>query len=209
MQRPHCNFQGSWHKQIMQVHDEELIEDIRRLLDRPIVLVGMMGVGKSRTGRQIAGLLGLPFVDSDEEIEKAAGMTIAEIFERFGEEYFRDGERRVVQRLLEGGRSVIATGGGAVMNEETAAAIWEKTLSIWLRADLDVMVERTARKNDRPLLKDGDSRAILSALLEKRYPVYQKADIVIDSHNGPAKAILSQALEKIRDYLRHEQRKTG
>lgn len=193
----------------MSVHDEELMDDIRRLLDRPVVLIGMMGVGKSRTGRQIANALGVPFVDSDDEIEKAAGMTIPEIFEKFGEEYFRDGERRVVQRLLGNGVSVVATGGGAVMNEETASAIWQNTLSVWLRAELDVMVERTARKDDRPLLKTGDPETILAGLMEKRYPVYEKADIVVDSHNGPAEAILNQALEKIRNFLRYEQRKTG
>ncbi|MCB9991669.1 MAG: shikimate kinase [Rhodospirillales bacterium] len=185
-------------------YDEEIIEQIRRRLDRPIVLIGLMGAGKTRTGRQIAQALRLPFTDSDDEIEAAAGMSVSEIFERFGEEYFRDGERRVIQRLLDEGASVIATGGGAVMNEDTAQAIWDNTLSIWIRAELNVMVQRTARRDSRPLLKSGDPEKILAELAGKRYPVYEKADIVVDSHNGPAEAILNQALEKIRNFLNDE-----
>lgn len=189
--------------------DKDTVEEIRRALKQPLLLIGMMGAGKTRMGLQLANALDLAFTDSDDEIEKAACMTIPEIFDKFGEAYFRDGERRVIARLLEQGPSVIATGGGAVMTPETAEAVWQKTLSIWVRADMDVMVERTARRDNRPLLKDGDPREILTALAEKRYPVYEKADIVIDSHNGPAEAILNQALEKIRTHLRHEQRKTG
>ena len=195
----------------MNMHsvDRDKVEEINRLLDRPIVLIGLMGAGKTRTGRMLAGALDLPFSDSDDEIQDAAGMSISEIFERFGEDYFRAGEKRVVQRMLEGGKSVIATGGGAVMAEETAGLIWSNSLSVWVRAELDVMVERTSRRDDRPLLKDGDAQKILSALMQKRYPVYEKADIVIDSHNGPAEAILSQALEKIYNFLRHEHRKAS
>lgn len=189
--------------------DEETVDEIRRLLDRPILLIGMMGAGKTRMGRQIAKALGLSFTDSDDEIEEAAAMKIPEIFERFGEAYFRDGEKRVVTRLIDDGVKVIATGGGAIMTPETAEAVWSGTLSIWIRAEMDVMVERTGRRDDRPLLQNGDPREILGELAQKRYPVYEKADIVIDSHNGPAEAILNQALEKIRDFLRHEHRRTG
>lgn len=189
--------------------DDDIAEDIRRRLDRPIVLIGMMGAGKTRMGRQLAAALNLPFTDSDDEIEKAAGLTIPEIFERFGEGYFRDGERRVISRLLDQGPSVIATGGGAVMNEETADAIWSRTVSLWVRAEMSIMIERTARKDSRPLLKNGDPEKILTDLAVIRYPVYEKADIVVDSHNGPAEAILNQALEKIQKHLRHDRRKTG
>ncbi len=193
----------------MSLVDDEIIGDIRRLLDRPVVFVGMMGAGKTRTGRQVAKTLGLPFTDSDDEIEEAAGMGVAEIFDRFGESYFRDGERRVINRLLERGACVVATGGGAVMTPETAEAIWSQTLSIWVRAEMDVMVERTGRRDDRPLLQNGDPEKILGELVQERYPVYEKADIVIDSHNGPAEAILNQLLEKMHKFLCNGQRKTG
>ena len=188
----------------MSTLDQNIVNDIRQHLDRPILLIGMMGVGKTRMGRQLADALNLPFTDSDDEVEQAAGMSIADVFEKFGEPYFRDGERRVIARLMEQGPSVIATGGGAVMTPETAELIWERALSVWIRAEMDVMVERTARRDDRPLLKNGDPEKILTELAAIRYPVYEKADIVIDSHNGPAEAILNQALGKIRDYLHHE-----
>ncbi|PJB71191.1 MAG: shikimate kinase [Alphaproteobacteria bacterium CG_4_9_14_3_um_filter_47_13] len=189
--------------------DEDMVDEIRRLLDRPILLVGLMGAGKTRMGREIAKVLNLPFTDSDDEIEKAACMEIAEIFEKFGEPYFRDGERRVVSRLLEQGLAVIATGGGAVMMPETEEAIRNKTLSIWVRAEMAVMVERTSRRDNRPLLQKGDPEKILTELAAKRYVIYEKSDIVIDSHNGPAEAILNQALEKIRNFLRYEKRRAG
>ena len=193
----------------MQSLDEELVDDIKRLLDRPVVLIGMMGAGKTRMGRQLSQLLKLPFTDSDDEIEKAAGMEIPEIFDRFGEDYFRDGERRVIERLIDNGVGVIATGGGAMMTEETKSLISDKTLSVWVRADMEVMIERTSRKDNRPLLKDKDPEEIFTELIDKRYPVYEKADIVIDSHNGPAEAILNQLLDRMQRFLRHEQRKTG
>ncbi len=193
----------------MALKNEEIVDDIKRLLDRPVVLIGMMGAGKTRLGRQIAGALGLSFSDSDDEIEKASGLSIPEIFDRFGESYFRDGERRVIARLLEQGVSVIATGGGAVMNEDTAKEIWSRTRSVWVRAEMDVMLERVSRKDNRPLLQKGDPRQILTDFAAARYPVYEKADVVIDSHNGPSEAILNQALDKIYKFLRHEQRKAG
>ena len=150
-------------------------------LDRPIVLVGLMGVGKTTIGRRLAQRLSLPFVDADEEIESAAGMTISEIFERYGEPHFRDGERRVIARLIDGLPKVIATGGGAFMNDETRALIKERSISVWLKADLDVLVRRVSRKDSRPLLSGKDPLAVLTELAEKRYPVYAQADIMVET----------------------------
>jgi len=182
--------------------DTDLVERIRARLSQPVVLIGLMGAGKSRLGRMLADALALPFTDSDDEVEKAAGMSISEIFERFGEPSFRDGEHRVIKRLLlEEGAKVVATGGGAVMREDTAEIVFSKTLSLWVRADIDVMIERVGRTDKRPLLRDGDPATILEGLMEKRYPVYGKADIIIESHNGPAEAILNQALSKLHTHL--------
>ncbi len=160
---------------------------------QPIVLVGMMGVGKSSIGRKLAGRLGLDFVDADDEIEAAAGMTIAEIFERFGEGYFRDGERRVIARLMEGGPKVIATGGGAFINAETRALILEKARSIWLDADIDILVERVGRRNHRPLLQGRDARTVLSELSAVRNPLYAEAELHVrsDTRRMDARSITS------------------
>ena len=181
--------------------EEDNIYEIRSRLDRPLLLIGLMGSGKTRIGRALAGALGLGFIDSDDEIEKAAGMDIADIFDKFGEPYFRDGEKRVIARLLDEGVQVIATGGGAVMMPETAERVWRDTISIWVRAEMPVMLERTGRNDRRPLLRGGDPAEILAGLVEKRYPVYEKANIVIDSHNGPVEAILNQTLTKLHDFL--------
>lgn len=163
-------------------------------LDRPIVLIGLMGVGKTTVGRRLAQRLDLPFVDADEEIEAAAGMAIAEIFQMFGEDYFRDGERRVIARLIDGNPKVIATGGGAFMNERTRALILEKTTAVWLEADLDTLVERVRRRSTRPLLKDRDPRQVLGELAKVRNPIYALAPIHIRSqpspHDATVKAIL-------------------
>ncbi len=189
--------------------DPQKIFSIRTRLDRPLALIGMMGAGKSRLGRMLAEALDIPFVDSDEEVEKAAGLSIAEIFEKFGETYFRDGERRVVKRLMEKGVGVIATGGGAVLNPDTAAELWSDTIAIWVRADINVMVERTSKTDKRPLLKTGDPKEILSALAEKRYPIYEQAHIVVDSHSGPADDILAQAIDELYLYLNRTQSRAG
>ena len=180
---------------------EDKIDFINRELDKPLVLIGLMGVGKSRIGRELGKALGMDFMDSDNEIEKAAGMGIPDIFERHGEKSFRDGEHRVVRRLIEGGVQVIATGGGAVMTGETALLVWDKSVSIWLRADLDVMVERTSRKKNRPLLNAGNPEEILAGLMEKRYPVYGKADIVIDSHGGQVRDIIAKIIDELCSYI--------
>ena len=182
--------------------DEGLTGGIRARLTRPLVLIGLMGSGKSRLGKALAESLGLVFTDSDDEIEKAAGLSINEIFDRFGEAYFRDGERRVVRRLLEGDVRVIATGGGAIMTPATAELVWQKSVSMWVRAELPVMVERTARNDRRPLLKDTDPETMLRGLMEERYPTYARADITVDSRGGPVDWSVGQALQKLDDFLR-------
>ena len=162
--------------------------EIRKLVarvDRPIVLVGMMGVGKSTVGRKLATLLQLDFCDADDAIEEAAQMSISEIFERFGEDYFRDGERRVIARLLDSGPAVIATGGGAFAQEETRKLVLERGIAVWLDADANTIVDRVRRKDTRPLLKDGDPREIVSRLKAEREPLYAEAPIHVSSSSGP------------------------
>jgi shikimate kinase len=152
---------------------------------RPIVLVGMMGVGKSTVGRRLAARLGLPFVDADEEIERAAGLSIPEIFERFGEPYFRDGERRVIARLLDGAPRVIATGGGAFAQASTRDLILAEATAVWLDADLEVLVDRVKRRDTRPLLRDRDPAEAITELAARRNPLYALAPIHIRSGPGP------------------------
>jgi len=161
---------------------------------RTVVLVGLMGAGKSKIGRRLAVRLGLPFFDSDQEIEAAAGETIEEIFANRGERTFRDGERRVIGRLLAQPVHVLATGGGAFMDPATRAAIRRRGVSLWLRADLDVLVHRVSRRTDRPLLNAGDPREILAQLIERRHPLYGEADLVIDSGEGSAEATVNRAI---------------
>lgn len=163
---------------------------------RPVVLVGLMGAGKTTIGRRIAQRLGLPFKDADAEIEQAAGCTIAEIFDRFGQAGFRDGERRVLRRLLtEESQLVIATGGGAFIDPETRALILSTATSVWLKAKLDTLVQRTARRQTRPLLLAGDPRAILADLMAKRDPLYAEADVTVESdgrtHEETVSAVLA------------------
>jgi shikimate kinase len=168
---------------------------VRRFVPRrTIVLVGLMGAGKTRIGRRIAARLKLPFFDSDRVIEAAAGETVEEIFANRGEQVFRDGERRVILRLLSEPVHVLATGGGAFMDVQTRAAIAARGVSVWLRADLDVLTARVARRTDRPLLKVGDPRAILAALIEERYPFYAEADLVVDSGNGSPEATAARVI---------------
>jgi shikimate kinase len=175
------------------------------LLDRPVVMVGLMGAGKTSIGRRLAAQLSLPFVDADAEIEAAAGCTIAEIFERHGEAAFRDGERRVIARLLEGPPQVIATGGGAYMDAATRALVTERAIALWLRADLDTLTARTSRRSNRPLLKDGNPRATLDRLMQERYPVYAEADIVVDSQDCPPDETTQAVLKALLDYLERQQ----
>lgn len=150
-------------------------------LPRSVVLVGLMGSGKSCIGKRMAGRIGVPFVDADAEIEQAASLSIKEIFDKYGEEVFRDGERRVMARLLQGPPGVISAGGGAFMDAGTRAVIKERGASVWLRADLDTLVSRTKGRNHRPLLNKGDPRETLAELMRVRYPVYAEADVVVDT----------------------------
>ena len=173
-----------------------------RLGRRSIVLVGMMGVGKSSIGRRLGVRLAVPFVDADAEIEKAAGMSIADIFARHGEADFRSGEARVIARLLEGGPQVLATGGGAVMNADTRAAIKAKAVSIWLSAEFDVLMRRiNKRKNDRPMLQTADPAATLRELLVAREPIYAQADITVQSREVPHDAIVSEIMTVLALFL--------
>jgi shikimate kinase len=170
---------------------------------RSIVLVGMMGAGKSSIGRRLAQRLGLAFVDADAEIEAAhAGVTIAEIFASYGESYFRSGEQRVIARLLEAGPQVLATGGGAFMNETTRAAIQQKGLSVWLKADFDVLVRRVKRRStaDRPMLQ-GDPAQRIRELMDQRYPVYAGADVTVMSREVPHDAIVNEIVAALADRL--------
>ena len=172
----------------------------RRQSTRSIVLVGLMGAGKSAIGRRLATRLGMPFVDADTEIERAAGCSIEDIFEIHGEEAFRDGERRVIARLLARPPHVLATGGGAFMDPETRAAVRARSTSIWLRADLDLLAARVSRRGNRPLLADGEPRPILQRLIGERYPIYAEADIVVDSVDGPHEQTLQAVLNALGDY---------
>jgi shikimate kinase len=166
--------------------------------ERSIVLVGLMGAGKSSVGRRLALRLGLPFTDADTEVEAAAGCTIEEIFERHGEQYFRDGERRVIARLLNGPRQVLATGGGAYMDPETRARIRERGISIWLRAELEVLLKRVKRRKDRPLLKSADPSETLQRLMDLRYPVYAQADITVESLDGPHEVVVEEIIQQLK-----------
>jgi shikimate kinase len=166
-------------------------------LGRTVVLVGLMGAGKTSIGRRLAQRLGTEFVDSDTEIQKAANATIAEIFEREGETVFRAGERRVIARLLDAPPHILATGGGAFMDPATRAQIRARGLSLWLRADLETLVQRTSRRQHRPLLAQGDPRAVLGRLIEARYPIYAEADIIVDSVAGPVDHTVQNVLDAL------------
>jgi len=171
---------------------------VAALGSRCIVLIGMMGAGKSSVGRRLATRLGLPFVDADTEIEAAAGMSIPDIFETHGEPAFRSGEARVIGRLLQIGPQVLATGGGAYMREETRAAVRERGLSVWLKADLDVLMRRIRRRSDRPLLQTDDPGATLRRLIDERDPVYRQADLTIESREVPHGTIVDEILAALR-----------
>jgi shikimate kinase len=168
--------------------------------ERSVVLVGLMGAGKTTVGRRLARRLDLAFVDTDAEIEKAAGETIPEIFERRGEATFRTGERRVIARLLGEGPCVLATGGGAFMDPLTRANIAARGISVWLKADLDVLMKRVGKRGDRPLLQSGDPRETMKRLMDERYPVYAGADITIESLEGPHDAVVEQVVEKLERF---------
>jgi shikimate kinase len=173
--------------------------------DRPIVLVGLMGAGKSTVGRRLARRLGIPFVDADEEIERAADTDIAEIFERFGEPAFRDGERRVIARLLDGAPKVIATGGGAFMEERTRALILDRCIAIWLEADIETLAARVARRDTRPLLRGRDPRTAIEELAARRNPIYAEAHLKVSSDPVPHE----QVVDRIVAALAERERSAG
>lgn len=170
-------------------------------LPRTVVLVGLMGAGKSVVGRRLAGRLHVPFIDADHEIEKAAGLSIKDIFATLGEPAFRDGERKVMARLLNDPPCVIAAGGGAFMCEETRARIKARGISIWLRADIDLLVRRTAGRHHRPLLNDVDPRERLEALMAERGPVYETADVIVDAGEESPEITTTRVLDALRDWL--------
>ena len=180
---------------------EASIAAVARRIDRPVVLVGLMGAGKSTVGRKLATLLNTDFVDADEEIERAAAMSVAEIFERFGEPYFRDGERRVIARLIEEHHGVIATGGGAFVNPETRALVLGQAIAVWIDCEVETLVARTGRRATRPLLKNGDPAEILTRLHAERAPFYSEAPIRVSSHDGPHRDTAVEIIEAIDRWL--------
>ena len=177
---------------------------LERLAGRPIVFVGMMGAGKTSIGRRVATALGLPFADSDHEIEHASRMTVADLFEKYGETEFRALEQRVIARLIGEGARVLATGGGAFMNAETRLAIRQQALSVWLKADLDTLMGRVMKKQHRPLLKSDDPRAVMERLMAVRYPVYAEADITVLTRDDKRELIADEVMAAVEDHLRKE-----
>ncbi len=173
----------------------------RQLGARSLVLVGLMGAGKSTVGRRLAQTLQLPFRDADHEIEAAAGMSVPDIFSIHGEEYFRDGEKRVIGRLLQEGPMVLATGGGAFMNKETRQRIAELGISVWLRADLDVLMRRVRKRANRPLLNTEDPEETMRRLIAIRYPVYAQADLTVESHEAPHDRVVAEVMRILSDWL--------
>ncbi|MEZ5855736.1 MAG: shikimate kinase [Hyphomicrobiaceae bacterium] len=179
----------------------EVSQTIRRRLGaRSLVMVGLMGCGKSSVGRRLAARLDIPFVDADDEIEVSAQKSIPEIFADHGETYFRDGERRVIRRLLDNGPQVLATGGGAYMNADTRATVRSKGIAIWLKAELDVLMRRVMKRDNRPLLKVDNPEAVMRELMEKRYPVYAEAEIVVESREVPHEVIVDEIIAVLRDH---------
>ncbi|MEL6373864.1 MAG: shikimate kinase [Pseudomonadota bacterium] len=178
---------------------------LRGLLgQRPIVLVGLMGCGKSSVGRRLAGALNLAFADTDHEIEKAAGQTIPEIFAEHGETYFREGERKVIARLLTDGPQVLATGGGAYMDAITRDNIASSAVSVWLKATLPILLERALRRDNRPLLQTDDPEAVMRDLMEKRYPVYAHADVTVESRNVSHETVVGDIIDALLGHLQAE-----
>jgi len=177
---------------------QERLARIREALGRrSIVLIGLMGAGKTAVGRRLANRLDLPFIDADTEIELAAGVSISEIFAEHGESYFRQGERKVIARLLEGGPQVLATGGGAYMNAETRANIKARGLSVWLKAELKVLLKRVGRRDNRPLLAAGDPEKVMKRLIEERYPIYAGADLTVESRDVPHDVIVGTVIDAL------------
>ncbi|HKZ95818.1 MAG TPA: shikimate kinase [Hyphomicrobiaceae bacterium] len=186
-------------KSTPQPGDARSAEALRQALGRrSLVMVGLMGCGKSSVGRRLASRLDIPFVDADDEIEQAAGKSINDIFADHGEDHFRDGERRVIARLLDNGPQVLATGGGAFVNPEIRANIKQNAVSVWLKADLPVLMRRVNKRDTRPLLKASDPETVMRELMAARYPVYAEADITVESRDVPHDTIVAEVLEALR-----------
>ena len=180
---------------------ERLLAIRKALGPRSVVLIGLMGAGKTAVGRRLANRLDLPFIDADGEIEVAAGASISEIFAEHGEAYFRQGERKVIARLLENGPQVLATGGGAYMNPDTRANIKAHGLSVWLKADIKVLMKRVGRRDNRPLLAAGDPEKVMKKLMEERYPIYAEADVTVESRDVPHDVIVGAVIDALADKL--------
>jgi shikimate kinase len=190
-----------WKKRVKPGEDPSRATAVREALgERSIVLIGLMGCGKSSVGRRLAYALGLPFVDADDEIERAAGKSINDIFADHGEAHFREGERKVIQRLLGGGPQVLATGGGAFMNAETRENIRRAGISVWLRAELPVLMRRVSKRDNRPLLKEKDPEAVMRRLIEVRHPVYAEADIAVESRDVAHEIIASEIIDALASH---------
>jgi shikimate kinase len=189
---------------------QERLSAIRKALGpRSVVLIGLMGAGKTAVGRRLANRLDLPFIDADTEIEVAAGTSIREIFAEHGEAYFRQGERKVIARLLENGPQVLATGGGAYMNPDTRANIKAHGLSVWLKADIKVLMKRVGRRDNRPLLATGDPEKVMKRLMEERYPIYAEADVTVESRDVPHDVIVGAVIDALADKLGYKANAAG
>lgn len=175
------------------------------LANRNIVFVGLMGAGKTAIGRKVAQMEGLPFVDSDHEIEAVSRMTVADLFQAYGEAEFRSLEQRVIERLLRQGGQVVSTGGGAFMNADTRANIARHAISVWLKADLDILMSRVSRNKNRPLLQNDDPRSVLAGLMEVRYPVYRQADLTVETRDVRREVIAAEVIAKVTDFLKARQ----
>ncbi|WP_332701413.1 shikimate kinase [Devosia sp.] len=186
---------------LRQARAEQLAE---RLAGKPLVLIGMMGAGKTTVGRRLANRLGRHFLDSDEEIEKAAQMSIPEIFEQRGEPEFRAGETRVIARVLKDRDVVLATGGGAFVNGETRALVKAEAITVWLKAEVDILFERVSRRSNRPLLKTSNPRATLEKLIEDRYPIYAEADVTVISRDVPQDVVAGDVIDAVLAYLQRQ-----
>ena len=186
---------------VLAACEETVAEILTRLGRRSVVFIGLMGAGKTAIGRKVAATLGLPFLDSDQEIEAVSRMSVPELFERYGEPEFRALEQRVIARLLDHGPQVLSTGGGAFMNAQTREAIAAAGVSVWLKADLDLLLERVSKKQNRPLLKSGDPRAVLERLMGERYPVYAGAAIVVKTREERKEVIAQEVVEALRAHL--------
>jgi shikimate kinase len=188
----------------MESADRIVYAECRMTLHRTVALVGMMGAGKTSVGRRLAARLQVPFCDADHEIETAAGLSVAEIFARFGEPYFRDGERRVIARLLGEAPHVLATGGGAIMDETTRAAMRASAFTIWLKAPVTLLLSRVKKRETRPLLKDGDMRQTMERLLSVREPIYAQADMTVDSADEPHGHVVDRIVCALREHHLYE-----